>query len=325
MGDTNLRSLDQTRKAIVGAVEILKTSSADQGIWGGGKHQLILGRVVRFENHVPIDRGWQGLFGVDKTIFEQLSESDVNKLASLPRFAEAIVRKNALKHDGNTDATYGDGSKYIANFLSPEQAKSSYQLVCKEIGVDPGTGVPLAETLLNPQDSREYFNRFQKNTDGTNWFPMPHMTGHFGSGPVGIIGSKSRNSSVRDHPDKIKRRVPFAEVPEINRLRQQVEEYLGKGDGWIRRANMNVYKDGTSRLGAHRDGVHEGEFTVHTLSLGAGRHYLVECTASGAKTQIILKGGSLNLLNSTTNESHTHSMVSQKGSCKPRISINFRR
>ena len=77
MGDTNLRSLDQTRKAIVGAVEILKTSSANQGIWGGGKHQLILGRVVRFENHVPIDRGWQGLFGVDKTIFEQLSESDV--------------------------------------------------------------------------------------------------------------------------------------------------------------------------------------------------------------------------------------------------------
>ena len=240
-------------------------------------------------------------------------------------FAEALVRKTALKHDGNTDATYGDGSKYIANFLSPEQAQTSYQLVCKEIGVDPGTGVPLAETLLNPQDSREYFNRFQKNTDGTNWFPMPHVTGHFGSGKVGMIGSQSRNSSIRDHPEKIKRRVPFAEVPEINRLRRQVEEYLGKGDGWIRRANMNVYKDGTSRLGAHRDGVHEGEFTVHTLSLGAGRHYLVECTASGAKTHIVLKGGSLNLLNSTTNETHTHSMVSQKGSCKPRISINFRR
>ena len=174
MGGTELRSLDQTTKAIVGAVEILNTSSADEGVWGGGKHQLILGRVVRFEAPVPIDRGWQGLFGVDKTIFEQLSESDVNKLASLPRFAEAIVRKNALKHDGNTDTTYGDGSIYIANFLRPEQAKSSYQLVCKEIGVDPKTGVPLDETLLNPQDSREYFNRFQKNTDGTNWFQC-HM------------------------------------------------------------------------------------------------------------------------------------------------------
>ena len=325
MGGTELRSLDQTTKAIVGAVEILGTSSADEGVWGGGKHQFLLGRVVRFEYPVPIARGWQGLFGVDKTIFEQLSESDVKKLSILPRFAEAIVRKIPLKHDGNTDATYGDGSEYIANFLSPEQAQTSYQLVCKEIGVDPKTGVPLDETLLNPQDSREYFNRFQKNTDGTNWFPMPHVTGHFGSGKVGMIGSQSRNSSIRDHPEKIKRRVPFAEVPEINRLRRQVEEYLGKGDGWIRRANINVYKDGTSKLGAHRDGVHEGEFTVHTLSLGAGRHYLVECTASGAKTQIVLKGGSLNLLNSTTNETHTHSMVSQKGSCKPRISINFRR
>lgn len=112
-------------------------------------------------------------------------------------------------------------------------------------------------------------------------------------------------------------------LPSIVTVKKMIEEKTGELFNYVL---LNLYENGQSRIGQHKDNEPslDPEASIPTLSLGTTRNVVFK-RKNHVDTSLPLHHGSLLLMKKPTNELYSHGIPTESRVMKPRISLTFRR
>ena len=118
-------------------------------------------------------------------------------------------------------------------------------------------------------------------------------------------------------------RTAHAFTPALATLRAEVEARTGAR---FNSALVNLYRDGSDRLGWHADNeeCNGPEPTIASLSFGAERHFDLRHRASGETHRVTLPHGSLLMMSGALQRHWVHQVPVMKKVRAPRINVTFR-
>lgn len=112
-------------------------------------------------------------------------------------------------------------------------------------------------------------------------------------------------------------------TPTLDLLRSEVETRTGAR---FNSALVNLYRDGSDRLGWHADNeeCNGPEPTIASLSFGAERHFDLRHRATGETHRVTLPHGSLLMMSGALQRHWVHQVPVMRKVMTPRINVTFR-